>query len=419
MRSAFVHPHEFGRSRLTYVGWALLMGVALAGFSPLLAIAPLVTVALWRVLGGDRASFLLSLVGLAGGVAGLAFVLGSPGWLTDQTQGLDVNVADLWPIAILIASVPLLLNDSRLRTVGLTGGLISLASLAVTRLLPLGPGPQEAILIMASFGAALVVAASLDNLSRNVFRLVALAGGIAVLVMSVGTVFNGRLGLPAGDVNERLSFTTTLSSEQGPGRVLFASTERDLIPGQARPGPGFWYRVLDGTGTTQHQVWLPPAQTGDEELEAALARIATGSSLRPGRLLAPFAIDWVVLEGASFRLDEALHAQLDLVLTPLDPESRVYENRNAVPLAGTTESPWVRSGTGFEGEAREADIPIAVGFDDDWQPDAARNGWSVTVDGREGRAWYSASTIEMALPVASIVLVVGGLVMIALGRRRS
>jgi GT2 family glycosyltransferase len=419
VRSSFVHPHEFGRSRLTHVGWALLMGVVLAAFSPLLAVAPLVTVALWRLLGGDRASFLLSLVSLVGGVVGLAFLLSDPGWLTDQTQRLGVSVADLWLIAILVASVPLLINDSRLRTLGLTGGLMSLAALAVARLVPLGAGTQEAVLIIASFGAALVVASALDNFSRNVFRIVALVGGIVILVMSVGTLFNGRLGLPAGDVNERLSFTTTLANERGPGRVLYASTERDLIPGQARPGPGFWYRVLDGAGTTQHQAWLPPSQAGDEQLNAALTRIATGSELRPGRLLAPFAIDWVVLEGAGFVLDEALDAQLDLVPTPLDPESRVFENRNSVPLAGTEEGPWVSSGTGFEGDATEADVPITVTFDGDWRPGASRDGWSLTVDGGEGRAWFSAGTIEMALPVASIALVAAALVMIAWGRRRS
>ena len=419
VRSAFVHPHEFGRSRLTYVGWALLLGIAVASFSPLLAAAPLITVAFWRSLGGDRESFLLALVSLVGGVAGLAFLLGDPGWLTDASRGLIVDIADWWPIVILVGSVPLLLNDSRLRTLGLTGGLISVGALAAARLIPLAPGTQEAVLVMASFGSALVVAASLDNFSRDLFRLASAAGGIAILVVSLGTSINGRLGLPAGDVNERLSFTTTLSEDGGPGRILYASPERELIPGEARSGPGFWYRVVEGEETTQHQVWLPPDQTGDVELQQALTEITSGSELRPGSSLAPFAIDWVVLEGSDFVLDEALHAQLDLVATPLDPESRVFENRSSVPLAGTEESPWLRSGTGFEGESTDSAVPIAVSFDEDWQPDASREGWSITVAGSEGRAWYAASAVDMALPAGSALLVLAGAGMVVVGRRRS
>lgn len=419
VRSAFVHPHEFGRSRLTYVGWALLMGAAVAVFSPLLALAPLLTVGVWRLLGGDRASFLLALVTLAGGLVGVAFLLGDPAWLTDITQRLNVSVNDLWLIFILVGSVPLLLSDSRLRTLGLTGGLLSLGAIAVARLIALSPGIQEAVLLMASFGTALVVATSLDGVSRNAFRLTAAIGGLVILVTSVTTLLNGNLGLASGDVNERLAFSVTLSEERDPGRILYASVERELIPGEARSGPGFWYRVVDGSGITQNQVWLPPFQEGDERLEQVLADIASGAQLRPGNALAPFAIDWVVLEGPEFVLDNALLAQLDLVPAPLDPESRVYENRESVPIAGTPEQPWSRSDGGFTGPSTGAEVPLAVSYDPDWEPDAKEDGWAMTVDGGSGSAWYSADPVELALPVASIVVVLGGLVMIFLGRRRS
>lgn len=419
VRAAFVHPHEFGRSRLTYVGWALLFGLLTAAFSPLLAVAPLLTVAVWRLLGGDRASFMLSLVALGGGVAGIAFLLGDPGWVTDGSRRLGVEVAELWPAAILLGSAPLLIGDRRLRALGLTGGLISLGLIAVARLVPLGPGSQEAALVMASFGAALVVAASLDGLSRNVFRLAAAVGGLAILLISVGTLMNGRLGLPAGDVNERFSFAISLSEERDPGRVLYASTDRELIPGEALPGPGFWYRMLDARGTTQHQVWQPPEGEGDVELRETLGEIASGADLRPGAALSSFAIDWVVLEGDSFVLDDALLAQLDLISTPLDPDSRVFENREAVPIAGTADDPWSRAGTGFEGDSTDSAVPVAVTYDSAWSPDASRSGWSLTVDGNQGRAWYVAGAMELILPVASIVLLVGALVMVAVGRRRS
>ncbi|MFP3882002.1 MAG: hypothetical protein ACLFWH_06745 [Actinomycetota bacterium] len=419
VRSVFIHPHEFGRSRLTYVGWAVVTGLVLASLSPLLAVAPLVTVAVWRLLGGDRASFLLSLASLVSGVVGLAFILGSPGWILDPSGSLAVEVKGLWPLVILLGAVPFVMDRTRLRTVGFTGGLLALGALAVSRFVHLAPGVQQATLVLASFGAALVVSASLDGFTRRPYRIIALVGGVAILVISLGPLLNGRLGLPSGDVNDRLAFATTLAEESGPGRILYASTDRDEIPGDARAGPGFWFRVLDGVGTTQSEVWLPPERDGDAQLEQALAEIASGAELRPGHTLAPFAIDWVVLEGPEFVLDEALLAQLDLVPTPLDPQSRVYENRNSVRIAGTEDTSWLPSGTGFEGESIDDRVPLAVNYADGWEPDSSRDGWAVTVDGSAGRAWYAASSAEMALPIASILLVVGAIAMIAVGRRRT
>jgi hypothetical protein len=302
--------------------------------------------------------------------------------------------------------------------VGLTGSLLSLASIVVARIVPLPPGVQEAVLIVASFGAALVVAAALDGLSRNLLRLVASVAAIVLLVMSANTFLNGRLGLPRGDVNDRLAFAVTLADGPDPGRILYASAERDLVPGEARPGPGFWYRVVDGVGTTHDEVWLPPNRTGDLELARTLTDVASGAELRPGASLGEFAIEWVVLEGPSFVLDDALLAQLDLVRTPLDPESRVFDNRNSVPLAGTEAAPWTRQGTGFAGTPTDSPIPLAVEYDEGWEPDAVESGWSTLVTGDEGRAWYSTTGIQMLLPFATLGALVGAVASIVLGRRR-
>lgn len=419
IRAAFVHPHEFGRSRLTFVGWALLFGLVLATFSPLLVVVPTVTVLLWRVLGGDRASLLLALVPLIGGVAAVAFLLGDLQWLTDGGRRLDVTFGDMWPLAIVVGAVPLVTRAGRQRVLGLAGGVLALAALAAGTLLPLAPGVQEAVLVSASLGAALVTSAALDGFSRDLFRVVAAIGATAMLVMSIGTLMNGRLGLPGGDDNDRLSFALTLAESDGPGRILYASSEKESIPGEARPGPGFWYRVVDATGTTHDEVWLPERAEGDSLLLDALSDVASGAELRPGARLAPFAIDWVVLEGEEFVLDGVLLAQLDLVPTPLDPASRVYENRESSPLAGTAESPWLRDGTGYSGDSVDGPATVAVNYDPGWEQDGAREDWFVTLEGEPGRAWYAPTTTSMALPVASIVLLVGALALIVVGRTRS
>ncbi|MFZ0013422.1 MAG: glycosyltransferase [Acidimicrobiia bacterium] len=418
VRAAFVHPHQFGKSRFTYVGWALLSGVLLAPLSPPLAVAPLLVVAVWRLLGGDRESFLLALVVALGGVTGVVFLVGDPGWLFDSSRRLGVVADDIWPALVLMAAVPMVTVTGRARTLAMSGGIIALASLVVGRVATLGPGPEQAVFVLASFGAALAVASALDGFSRNIFRLVAATGGIAILVVSTISMGNGRLGLPPGDVNARLSFATTLAGEQGPGRILYASLDREIIPGEVRSGPGFWYRVLDGRGTTLDEVWLPEEQDGDDELATALVEIASGAELRPGQRLATFAIDWVVLEGPSFVLDDVLNAQLDLVPLPLDPDSRVYENDRAVTLAGTEETPWMSTGVGYGGDVIEGRAGVAANFDDGWGPDGERSGWSLTVDGSDGAANWAAPSPRMIMSVVSILVLLGSIGAIALGRRR-
>lgn len=419
IRAAFVHPHEFGRSRFTYAGWALLFGLALAMLSPLLAVVPLVTVLLWRALGGDRASLLLAVVPLIGGVAALAFLLGDPGWLTDTSRRLDVAFGDMWPLAIVVGAIPLVTRAGRQRVLGLAGGVVALGGLAAGTLLAMPPGVQEAVLVTASLGAALVTAAALDGFSRDLFRVVAAIGATVMLVMSIGTLMNGRLGLPAGDDNDRLSFALTLAESDGAGRILYASSEKESIPGEARSGPGFWYRVVDATGTTHDEVWLPERAEGDQLLLDALTDIASGAELRPGARLAPFAIDWVVLEGDEFVLDAMLLAQLDLVPTPLDPGSRVYENRESRPLAGTVDSPWLRDGTGYSGDPVDGLAPVAVNYEPGWEQSGAQEDWFVTVDGGSGRAWFAPPSTAMVLPVASIALLVCALGLVIVGRVRS
>ncbi|HZD22837.1 MAG TPA: glycosyltransferase [Acidimicrobiia bacterium] len=419
VRACFIHPHELGKSKFSYAGWALLTGVALATFSPLLAFAPLLTVVVWRLLGGDRHRFSLGLVAGVGIVSGVAFLLGDPGWVTDSARRLGVTVGYLWPVVIAVAAVPMVIVDGRARPVAATGGVISLTALAVGRYVPLAPGVEEAVFIMASFGAALAVAGSLDSLSRNVLRLVAAAGGVAILVLSVVAVGSGRLGLPSGDVNERLAFATTLADEGGPGRILYASVDRDAIPGEARSGPGFWYRVVDGDGLTLDEVWLPEAEAGDDDLASALTEIASGANLRPGARLAPFAIDWVVLEGPRFVLDEALAAQLDLAPIPLDPESRVYENPVAMPLAGTPHQPWEKDGLGFAGPSVDGPIAISSSYDRGWQPEPAQEEWYVTVDGSSGETSWQAPPLRILLATAALVGLVASFVLIGVGRRLS
>jgi hypothetical protein len=278
---------------------------------------------------------------------------------------------------------------------------------------------EEAALVLASFGSAIVVAAAIDRLSIEPRRLLAAVSAVAILGVSAVSLVDGRLGLPPGDVNDELSFASTLSNDGGAGRVLLASVDPALIPGTARPGPGFWYRTLDGEGTTIDEVWLPEPRAGDDQLAESINLVASGAELRPGRLLAEFSIDWVVVAGPESPLDQILESQLDLVPTPLATGSRVFENPASIPLvAGDDNLGWTREGAGFGGRPTAGTVSISVNHSAGWQPEPASQGWRLTVDGSEGMATFSGSGYLSFAPYVALGMFLIALVFLVWGRAR-
>jgi hypothetical protein len=345
--------------------------------------------------------------------------VGDPSWLLGSERRFGLEIDAVWIGLVAVVSVFTLLLEGNRRAVGAAGGLIGLVLVVVHRLGAGGPGVEHLALVGVSFGAALVVAAAIDRLDRRPINLIASLGAVVILAFSITTFGNGRLGLAPGDTNERLGFASALAGEAGPGRVLIASTERADIPGEARKGPGFWYRVVDGSGITNDEVWLPEPRGGDEALAAAIDDIATGDQLRPGALLVPFAIDWVVLDGPAFRLDEVLVTQLDLIPTPLDPESRVFQNANPAPLAEAgDDQPWHNDGPDFIGEATDGPVSISMNFDDGWSPDPSADDWRLVVDGSQGRAEYIGPALDRSLAIATTVLALLAVGLIVFGRSR-
>jgi hypothetical protein len=164
---------------------------------------------------------------------------------------------------------------------------------------------------------------------------------------------------------------------------------------------------------------LPEPLTGDDALHASVDVVTTGSQLQPGAELAPYAIDWVVLVGPPFRLDEVLVAQLDLVPTPLDPDSRVFENPRSVPIADSGfDDSWNRDGAGFSGDSDANRVDLAINYSDGWAPAAEPVNWYVSIDGSQGSATFRGATLEFSLAVASGGLVLVGLLFLGIGRLR-
>lgn len=419
VRSVTLHPDDRGKSWLSHIGSAVIWTMLLTAVSPVLGVIPFVAAVVWRLIGGSRASLRLALATLAAGVVAIGFAYDDQGWLLDVERRVGLVVPDWWPVLIAVAAMALMLVEGRTRRLGFLGSVLGLGGLLLVRLPFGGPGVEEGALVLASFGAAVLVAAALDQLSVEPRRLLASLGAVAMLLVSAAGLLDGRLGLPPGDVNDRLAFASTLANEGAPGRVLLISADRRLIPGEARPGPGVWYRTVDGGGTTIDEVWLPEPSTGDIQLESAVDRIASGAELRPGALLSEFSVDWVVVDGEETPFDTILESQLDLVPTPLATGARVYENPESAPLASTEEgSTWRRRGTGFAGDPADGRALLRVNYSHGWGPEPELDDWFTTVSAAGGQAGFAATGYLAWAPYAAAALLLTALGLIGWGRVR-
>lgn len=404
-------------SGLGTFGWVIVLAVPLAAFSPLLVPVPLILALLLSPSGLRTRRLIRGLVALAGVLVAVPFLTAHPTWVTDVDQRIAAAPDPIWVGLIAGGAAATAFLADRWRKVAVVGGVLALAGWVVLVLPIGGPGVEEALLITASLGAALVVSAGLDLLALEPVRLIAMAGAVAMLVVSLGSLGNGRYGLPSGDLTERYGFGLALAGAADPGRILVVSEDRALLPGEVRSGPGFWYRLIDAAGMTYDETWLPEPREGDVALREVLTQIAAGGELRPGEMLAPFAIDWLVVEGPELGLEAALIGQLDLLPTPFDTGARVYENLSVEGVARGESVTWDRSGTGYAGEEVAGRVRLAVNYDDGWQPDPLADAWAVTVDGRDGEAVYVAPAMDRAMAALGPVAFLGGLVLIGLGRR--
>jgi hypothetical protein len=171
--------------------------------------------------------------------------------------------------------------------------------------------------------------------------------------------------------------------------------------------PGIGYAITDDGPLTQYETWPGRPSRAEEEVGAVVRQLATESTLRGGRLLAPYAIRYIVVpvaDGAASTIDnplplpgglvDALNDQLDFK-TPLTRPLNflVYENTAWIPtraqFAGAAADDTRQAGLDslVRLELNLAAVPVAVGAADNGEAQFGAVPGAITVATGVDRRW--------------------------------
>jgi len=173
---------------------------------------------------------------------------------------------------------------------------------------------------------------------RQPLSLLACIAVVVGMVPGVLALGSGRWNMPTTTMVDLLGWFP--DDAAGDYRVLWVGDDQ-VVP--ARPTayrPGVGYAITGGGDLDLADAWPAPTTDADAEVTQALDAISFGTTTRAGRLLAPYAVRYVVVplvDGAVSTsreplsppagLVDALGDQLDLAQVYSPPNFLVYENR--------------------------------------------------------------------------------------------
>lgn len=273
--------------------------------------------------------------------------------------------------------------------------------------------PEPGIMLApVAVGVALAAGCLVGSLELDVRRgsfgwrqPLALVAGLAVVVGIVPGVValgDGRWQTPTTTLVDLLGWFP--DDDAGEYRVMWIGDQR-VVPAAPRGyRPGVGIALTDGGQLDVADTWSAPPTEADADVAVALDAISLGTTTRGGRLLAPFAVRYVVVpvvDGAvSTNTDplplpggllDALGDQLDLAPVYSPPNFIVYENRAWVPIRSVLTAAGAEASRVAGPEAlAQADLtganPIAGSGDEPWH---LATGASEVV---------AASTVHLAVP---------------------
>ena len=362
----------------------LAISAALAPVSLVVAAAVGVVTAVATIAGGGSARTGLAMLAgtvlatVAAFVANLPWsttLLSADGWTSvvgvpddarrlglEALARMHVGPANFTLLTVLVfvpvVVTPLIARSWRLtwavRGAALVAVFGALAVAAGRDALPVAVPSAGVLLVPVAFGVALsagVLAAAFDaDVLSGSFGWRQPLGVLAALAVVVGAVpgaisiVDGRWRMPDQTLADSLVQLPT-DPESGDYRVLWIGSP-DMIPaGQWEYSDGIGVAITDDGAPTVRDRWAGAPSEVETEVLSALGQMARGETVRGGRLLAPFAIRYIVVpvaDGVRGTIDSPVDApagltdvlddQLDLS-SPLTrpPHFLVYENVAAVP----------------------------------------------------------------------------------------
>ncbi|TDT17426.1 GT2 family glycosyltransferase [Ilumatobacter fluminis] len=372
------------RHRVRAIGFlSLVLGVATA-FVPVvivlwavvglvLGVATLIAGGSWKVAAWLSGATAISVV--------VAFVLNLP-WSLEWMQGALWSPEASGSTGRSIADIATLgTDDQRFVVLALALYVPVIAAVAITRAWRFTWSVRAAALVVV-FGAALI-AVEWDVIGLDIDPMLlappialglalsasAIAGGFGTDVLARGfgwrqpvavlanlavivglapailAVGNGRWDAPNTTMASLLAAQLPDDPAAGDYRALYVGDPRLLpVPGRTFQ-PGVAYAVTDDGPLEFTDRFYVPDTRGDEAIEEALALIASGSTLRAGRLLAPLGIRYVVIpyaDGANSTtadplplpdgLVAAFENQLDLGAIYGPPSLEIFVNQAFIPV---------------------------------------------------------------------------------------
>ncbi len=296
----------------------------------------------------------------------------------------------------------------------------ALAVLADRGSLPFDAPEAGVLLVPVAVGVAMAAGAALAAFDLDVRggtfgwrQPLGILSSVAVvigIVPGIGALANGSFQTPTTPLARLLDASLPPATDDGDYNVLFIGDARVLpVPSSEYRDGVAWAMINDGALDTRDR-WAAPSNGASELVVGALDQMATASTLRAGRLLAPLAIRYVIVpefDGVNSTLDDplplpaglvaSLEDQLDLVIRrPGLPTMDVFENRAWIPTAAqlgpeVTEASSSAGAEALVGTDLSGAAPLFIGFDsleptvDDVEAGVVHlgvpfdNSWSLTV----------------------------------------
>lgn len=391
------------RARVGRICGAATLSAVVALLAPQLLVVPAGALIVWGLLNStSRGAWRAAAVAAAGAVTALPVLLP---WLdaVDLKAWLNSGFAFWEPGTILAVALGVSFITTvtaappRLALLAGWGGVLVAAGAVLARLGEFGPGREFEHLGLAvvALGTAIVVGAAVEGVRRVVEitgwrRVLVGLGAVSAGVVAASALLvlaPGRAGLPSDVLSDRIGFTAAAEGDPAASRILLIGPE-DLMPGESRTVQGAGYRVVSAPVPELWEAWLPELRAVDRALEADIEAMIDGSTFRAGEALSPYGIRWVISLGET-PLESVFASQLDLVpLGTTEGVALTVEGERPVRAVADDGTAWIRTSSGYEGEAGPGRVLLAETSDPRWRPDGEAVGWGVSVAAADGRASF-------------------------------